>query len=115
MGLFNAFASLFSGLSRRQPSEETWVLPGNEVTRAIESGRDLASYERRLELPAGERPQLPPLPTFDLPALDPVEPAPRIVISDDVVHGGPEAPALEPTEKPLEPKAPKKRWWRRAA
>ena len=113
MGLFRAFASLFSGLPKREPSEDSWVLPGNEVTRAIESGRDLAAYTAPAEVAPVERLQLPPITTFDLPPLELAPP--RIVISDDIVHGGPEVPALEATEKPLEPKVAKKRWWRRAA
>lgn len=113
MEFLRAFASLFSGLSKRQPAEDSWVLPGNEVTRAIESGRDLAQYTAVPETRA-PRLELPPISTFDLPPL--AEPAPRIVISDDVVHGAPISEELAPaSEKPLEPKTAKKRWWRRAA
>ncbi len=49
MEFLRVFASLFSGLSKRKPAEDSWVLPGNEVTRAIESGRDLAQYTAQPE------------------------------------------------------------------
>ncbi len=117
MTLFETITERLRAIFRREPQADTWLLPESEVTRAVESGRNLAAYDERLAPP----PSAPSLPRTSLELesflLEPLaEPARKLVISDDVVHGGPvvAAPA-KASDKPLEAKTTRKRWWRRAA
>jgi len=118
MTLFETISERIRALFRREPEDTAWLLPGNEVTRAVESGRNLAAYDQPLAAPAREnQPQasldLDRLLSERLPPLD--EPARKIVISDDEVHAPLATPTLAASEKPLEAKTTRKRWWRRAA
>lgn len=116
MTLFETIVERLRSMFRREPDADTWLLPGNEVTRAVEGGRNLAAYREKPPVPSAfAEPRatvefdqylegLPPLP----------EPAKKIVISDDAVHAA--APVTTASsDKPLEATKPKKRWWRRAA
>ena len=117
MVIFRAVSKRLRGLFRHEPQADAWVLPWNEVTRAIESGRDLADYaERPAAAVTVARPVAPSVETFALD-IGPVfeEPKRKIVISDDAVHGAAAEAPLVPSEKPLEETKGKKRWWRRAA
>ena len=117
MTLFETITERLRAIFRREPEDDAWLLPGNEVTRAVESGRNLAAYNERMAAPPSA-PSLP-RPSLELESfmLEPLaEPAKKIVISDDVVHGAP--PVARPaagSEKPLEAKSSRKRWWRREA
>lgn len=118
MTLFETISGRIRAMFRRQPEEDSWLLPGNEVTRAVESGRNLAAYDRPITPATGQTTNqvsldLERLLSEPLPPLD--EPARKIVISDDAIHAPLADSTAEPSEKPLEAKAPRKRWWRRAA
>lgn len=118
MTLFETITERIRALFRREPEDNAWLLPGNEVTRAVESGRNLAAYDQSQAPVAGvSQPQasldLERLLSEPLPPIE--EPARKIVISDDAVHAPLVASPTATSEKPLEAKTPRKRWWRRAA